>query len=95
MRLFFLYCPLLFCTDDRCSVPFHVLITDTVESQGGSLLLIKILNRLGICSSSDVLSRFIQFSRVSSITPKKQFDSDSFTVVSADNIDFLHSYARS
>ena len=45
----------LFSTDDQCCMPLHTLITDMVESQGGSALLIRILNRLGICSSSDVL----------------------------------------
>ena len=44
-----LFCNLLFCTDDCCSLPLHTLVTDVVESQGGSALLIKILNRLGMC----------------------------------------------
>ena len=35
-------------------------MTDLIESQGGSSVLIKILNRLGVCSSADTLSRFIQ-----------------------------------
>ena len=41
---------------------FHFIAhtTDTVESQGGSALLVEILNRLGICVSADILSRFIQ-----------------------------------
>ena len=38
----------MFCTDDRCSFPLHTLVTDLVDSQGGSALLIKILNRLGV-----------------------------------------------
>ena len=51
---------ILFCTDDCCSIPLHTLPTDTVESQGGSALLVEILNRQGICVSADILSRFIQ-----------------------------------
>ncbi len=56
-RRFFLLCALLFCTDDRCSVPLHTLVTDTVDSQGGSALLIRLLNRLGVCASFDTLNR--------------------------------------
>ena len=42
-------------------MPMHILMTDLIESQGGSSVLIRLLNRL---------------------------------VVSADNLDFLHSFAR-
>ena len=95
VRRYFLLCALLFCTDDRCSLPLHTLVTDVVDSQGGSALLIKILNRLGVCTSTDTLSRFIQH-KVNSldINQNSYMNPDSFTVVSADNIDFLHSYAR-
>ena len=51
----FLLCTILFCTDDRCSMPLHTLLTDTIESQGGSGLLIKLLNQLGVCASADTL----------------------------------------
>ena len=95
VRRYFLLCALLFCTDDRCSLPLHTLVTEVVDSQGGSALLIKILNRLGVCTSTDTLSRFIQH-KVNSldINQNSYMNPDSFTVVSADNIDFLHSYAR-
>ncbi len=95
LRRFFLLCSLLFCSDDRCSLPLHTLVTDVVDSQGGSALLIRILNRLGVCSSLDTLSRYIQYH----VTKSKDLTGSglnpaSFTVVSADNIDFLHSFAR-
>ena len=35
-------------------MPLHSLITDIVDSHGGSTELIKILNRLGICSFVDI-----------------------------------------
>ena len=95
IRCFFLLCNVLFCTDDRCSFPLHTLVTDVVESQGGSALLIKILNRLGVCASSDTLCRFIQYKvRNASTKQTSHHPNDTFVVVSADNIDFLHSYAR-
>ncbi len=49
VRRFFLLSALLFCTDERCSMPLHTLLTDLVDSQGGTKVLVKILNRFGIC----------------------------------------------
>ena len=92
VRRLFLVCMILFCTDDKCSFPLHTLITDTIESQGGSGVLVKILNRLGVCASLDTLSRFIQYKADSSKCTTNR-DTESFTVVS-DNIDFMHSFAR-
>jgi len=36
VRRFFLLCMMMFCIDDRCSMPMHTLVTDMVDSQGGS-----------------------------------------------------------
>ncbi len=95
IRRLFLLCSLMFITDDRCSVPLHILVADLVESQGGSALLHKMLNRLGVCASVDTLSRFMQHKvRAFSDTADRYISTDSFTVVSADNVDFLHTYAR-
>ena len=94
IRRFFLVCSVMFCTDYRCSFPLHTLLTDLVNSQGGSVLLIKILNRLGVCASSDTLYRHIQY-KVGTNSTKQKFHNpnDIFVVVSAENIDFMHSYA--
>ena len=91
----FLLCTMLFCTDDRCSMPLNTLMTDVVESQGGSALLVQILNRLGVCVSADTLSLFVQY-KVNTCHQNdvKYLKPDSFTVVSADNIDFMHSFAH-
>ena len=81
---------IMFSIDDECSVLMHTLMTDLIESQGGSSVLIKILNRLGVCSSADTLARFIQHKRT--ISEQHQFrhlSNDAFTVVSADNLDFF------
>ena len=61
VRCFHLLCMILYCTDDRCSLPLHTLITDVIDSQGGTALLIKILNRFGVCASLDTLLRFVQY----------------------------------
>ena len=53
-----------------------------------------VMNQFGAYSSSDTLSRYIQ-KKVS--TPRKRISqclSQAFTIITVDNIDFLHSYAR-
>ena len=92
----FCLCVLLFCTDDRCHLPLHALITDAVESYGGSAMLIRMLNRLGACSSADTLARVIQY-RVEEREKrgvKQDCNPNEITIISVDNIDFLHSYAQ-
>ena len=92
---FFLLCAILFCTHDRCSIPMHTLMTDLVESQWGSSVLVRVLNRLGVGSSADTLARFVQFKRTASDQQHfKHLSKDAFTLVSADNLDFMHSFAR-
>ena len=96
VRRFYCLCVLMYCTDDRCYLPLHNLITDTVDSLGGSALLIRILNRLGVCSSADTLYRSVQY-RVQEREQRgaeQECSPNSFTVISANNIDFLHNYAR-
>ena len=50
VQRFFCLCALMFCTNDRCSLPLHCLITDMVDGLGGSALLVRMLNHLGVCS---------------------------------------------
>ena len=95
VRRFFLLCIILFCTDGKCSMPLHTLLADSTESQGGSTLLLRLLNRLGVCASADTLARFIQFKVTNFSSDKlKHLKPDGFATVSADNIDFLHSCAH-
>ena len=61
VRRFFCLCALMFCSNDRCCTPMHYLITDMVGGLGGSTLFVKMLNRLGVCSSADTLARAIQY----------------------------------
>ena len=60
VRRYILLCCLMFTIDSRCSSPLHTLMTDVVDSLGGTANLVKILNRLGVCASEDTLPRFIQ-----------------------------------
>ena len=96
IRRLFLLCTMMFITDDRCSVPMHILIADLVESQGASGVLHRMLNQIGVCASQDTLSRFMQHKVTNSnLMTDMYLCRDSFSIVSADNIDFLHKHARS
>ena len=95
VRRAYLLSVILFATNPECSYPFHIPLADAVESCGGSSELITILNRIGATASLPTLNRHIlsvseerQKEGVSSVLIDK-----SFTVASADNIDFLHSHA--
>ncbi len=92
LRRFTCMCTLMYCIDDRCYLPLHCIITDLIESCGGSTKLIRYLNRLGICSSLDTLSRVIQqhVKMREHKGPEQELCSSAMIVVSADNIDFLH-----
>ena len=95
VRRFAIFCITMFCINEKYTIPLHTLITDLIEGQGGSATLIKMLNQLGLCASADTLARYIQHKSINKETAMNCcLNSDSFTVVSADNIDFLHSYAR-
>ena len=58
--------------------------------------MINILNRLGVCSSIDTLLRRIQY--ITSVREdtgaEHKCNARALTFISADNIDFLHSYAQ-
>ena len=41
VRRFLILCAMLFCINDNYTLPLHTLISDTVDGQGGSALLMK------------------------------------------------------
>ncbi len=96
VRLAYLLCVVLFCaTSGHCSVPLHILLADFIDGSGGSSELISVLNRLGAVASADTLNRHICSASVQRKTDGllKDLNSESFTVASTDNIDFLQSHA--
>ena len=74
----------------------HTLIADAVETCGGSSRLQKLLNQLGVCASQDTHARYIQYRVQKRMKegPMATYLIDSFLLVSADNLDFVHSFAR-
>ena len=61
IRRVFCTCALMFTTNNKCSFPLHTLITDAIETCGGSSRLVKMLNRLGVCVSPDTHARYVQY----------------------------------
>ena len=96
IRCLFCLCVQMFCTDDRCSTPLHMLVTDTTDRCGGSTELIRILKRLGVCASSDTLARCIQHKveERQRWGPEQDCVESLPTIISVDNIDFQNSYSR-
>jgi len=84
-------CVVLFATNRCCSVPLHLLLTDLIDSQGGSYELIRLLNCLGAVASVETHRRYVQFQLEKKLASGilQSMDLSSFTVASVDNIDFL------
>ena len=60
LRRAYLLSLIFFITNNDCNFPFHIVLSDTVESCGGSTELMKILNRLCVIASTETLKRTIQ-----------------------------------
>ena len=75
-------------------MPLHLLLTDLIDSQGGSNELIRLLNRLGAVASVETHRRYVQFQLEKLASGILQsMDLSFFTVASVDNIDFLQRHA--
>lgn len=92
----FCVCVLLFTTNNQCSFPLYILIADAVETCGGSSRLLKLLNRLGICTNADKHDNYVaeRVKKQKEVGVLSAYPDNAFTVASMDNLDFLHSYAR-
>lgn len=86
---------LLFCTNRKCNIPLHLLLTDLIDAHGGSKELIKILNNFGAIASLETYRHHVQYRIQNRLQHgvTSNFQKDAFTVVSMDNIDFLQSSA--
>ena len=96
LRRAFILSQIMYCIDSRSSMPFQLMLADIVDCYGGSTELIKLLNRLGVCTSVDTLLRHIQ-ATVQHLETKgilRGLDPYVVTIFSVDNIDFLQSYAQ-
>ena len=96
MRRFFCVCSMLYTTSSQCSFPLHVFLTDAIETCGGSPRLTRLLNRLGVCASKETHDCYVQYrvEKSKKEGPMSGFPDNAFMLVSADNLDYIHSYAR-
>ena len=96
IRQFFCICALLFCTNSQCSFSLHTLLTDIIVSQGGTTHLIKMLNRLGVCASVETHARYTNYiaKQLEEEGVMAAYPHNTFTVLSADNLDIGLPYAR-
>ncbi len=96
LRCLFILHLIMFCVDKTSSLPFHLLLTDVIDTHNGSAELIKIFNRLGVCVSYDTLLRHIQtITQLTSMQGLMHNMNDShLTIFTMDNIDFLNSYSQ-
>ena len=94
LKCMYCLCVLMFIRNKQCS-PLHLLLTDYIDSQGGSAELVRNLNRLGAVASTDTHHRYVQYQVQKRISEglTHSLDKRQFTVVSIDNIDFLQSSA--
>ena len=94
-RLYFILCQLMFCTNPKSPTLIHDVIADIIEVCGGSRQLIRILNRLGCCSSADTHDRFVTQHAMAQrqMSIWDNISANTFTVTSIDNFDMLQSYS--
>ncbi len=91
-----LYCLcVMFFAHNCCSVPLHLLLTDLIDSQGGSSELIRILNRFGAVASNHTHRRYVQFKVQQKMKSGylNDLNLNNFTVATVDNIYFLQKYS--
>ena len=95
VRLYYALSVLVFCTNPTCGVPLHVLVTEAVLCHGGTLQLVRLLNRLGAAACIDTVNRLathfvekrLSKGVLSDLVPQR------FATVSVDNIDILQPFA--
>ena len=75
--------------------PLHVLLADAIETCGGSNRLARLFNCFGACASPDTHAHYVQYrvDKSKKEGPIRGYPDDAFMVASADNLDFIHSYA--
>ena len=96
MRRFFCVCTILFTMNSKCSFPIHTFIADAIQTCQGSKRLLRLLNRFGVCASADTHARYVQHrvEKVKEEGPMTGYTDNTFSVVSVDNIDYVHSFAN-
>ena len=95
IRQFYTLCVLLFNTNNACSGPLHVLLTEAIFCNGGNTELVKILNRVGAVACTDTCNRLATQVVKQRIKEgiKGSVNQGVFSIASVDNIDILQPFA--
>ena len=95
IRLFYALCVLQFCTNTTVSSTLHITLTEAILCHGGSLELVRILNRVGAVASLDTANRLATYIVDKRITEgiHPELQPHMHSIVSVDIIDILQSYA--
>ncbi len=95
IRQLYTLCVLLFCTESTCCMPLHILLTEAIICNGGSLELVRMFNRIGAVASLDTSSRLSTMVVHERLIrgPERELFPNTLTVASVDNIDILQPYA--
>lgn len=77
------------------SMPLHFLLAESILCHGGSLELVRILNRVGAVASLDTCNRLATFVVDQRIRRgiTLEFEPNKLTVISIDNIDIMQTHA--
>ena len=88
-------CVMFFSCNRCCSIPLHLLLTDLIDTQGGSSDLIQMLNKFGAVASSDTHRRYVQFKVHQKIASGflSELNLNNFTIASVDNIDIMQRHS--
>ena len=87
-------CVMFFASNRCCSMPIHVLLTDLIDSQGGSAELVRMLNGFGAVASVDTHRRYVQFQvKKASLGCLSTLNLDTFTAFTLDNIDYRNRHS--
>ena len=92
LRRAYLVSLIVFITSNECNSPFHAVLSDVIESCGGSTELI---TRFGICSSVATLKHIIHSVSLDrkNASTRSLLVNKAFTIASTDNVDSLQSNA--
>ena len=86
----------MFTINPQCNLPFHIPLTEAVISHGGTLELVRILDRVGPVASIEAHERLIKrvVKACKANGMQNELTPGAFCVVSVDNLDISQCHAQ-
>lgn len=60
-KIAFLICTMINCTNSQVLMLIHYILSDIIETNGGSCQLIRVFNKMGCAASPDSHDRYVTF----------------------------------